>query len=221
LQPQADFLLDELFALGVLLVCLWLIEEAGWTLAAALPLLAAAMLTKREGYMFAACLLAAALLVTFRQRRASWPRLIVLGLLAGAATIPWRVLLAVRDLGADGPEAGGSVFSNFDRAWPSFRLALSTLFDFHIWLAVVPLLVFAIALAFASGAHRLPTFAALLCLFCVAGLTWSTWAFPSFPITKEAALNPIVRVSGGLVVSAAVLIPLLLARIKRRAVSMP
>jgi hypothetical protein len=74
--------------------------------------------------------------------------------------------------------------------------------------------VFLIALlaAFACHDRELPVFAGVLFVLCVAALTWSTWAFPSLPITKEAALNPIVRFSGALVLAAAALVPLLVAR---------
>ncbi len=212
LQPQADFLLDELVALGVLLVALWLMERDDWALWGATLVLAAAMLTKREGYVFAACIVAAALITDLGRGRASSLKLVIAGLVAVAATVPWRVVLAVRDLSGGGPEAGGTgLLSNLDRAWPSLRLALSALFDFHIWLVVLPLLVLVVILAFAGGERRLSIFAAFLCVLCLAGLTWSTWAFPSLPITKEPALNPIVRFSGGLVLSAASLVPLLLA----------
>jgi len=212
LQPQADFLLDELFAVAVLLVAVWLVVRADWMLAAATPLLGAAMLTKREGYMFAACLVAAALVASFWDARVTWPKLIVAALIAAAVTVPWHVFVAAHDLGNGASVVGGGILSNPGRAWPSFRLALSTLFDFHIWLVVIPLLVAAIVLAFAGGARRLPAYATCLSVFCLAGLTWSTWAFPSFPFTKEAAVNPIVRVSGGLVLWAATLTPLLLLR---------
>jgi hypothetical protein len=211
LQPQADFLLDELFALGVLLVGIWLLEREEWMLVCAALLLAAAMLTKREGYMFAACLVVAAFVAVARTPTARW-KLLVAALVAALATVPWRAFLLIRDLSGGGPEAGGTgLFSNLDRAWPSLRLALSTLFDFHLWLLVAPLLALAILLAFVGGTAVLGRFAAVLSVLCIAGFTWSTWAFPSLPITKEAALNPIVRLSGGLVVSAAALVPLLLA----------
>ena len=37
-----------------------------------------------------------------------------------------------------------------------------------------------------------------------------TWAFPELPFTKDGAVNPIARVSGGLVLGFAGLLPLLL-----------
>ena len=53
LEPQADFLLDYLFALAALLVALWLVERRTWQLCLASLFLAGAMLTKREGQLLA------------------------------------------------------------------------------------------------------------------------------------------------------------------------
>ena len=197
LQPLADLTLDELFVVGTLCLTLWLLERRTWHLAAATLLLAGAMLTKREGYLYAASAIVAGLVVTWPGRRADWPRLIAVGLLAAAATMPWRILLALRDLPGGGPEAGGSgLFSHVDRAWPSLRLALDSMFDFGIWLVAAPLTLVAVILAFAAGARRLPTFVALLYAFAIVGFTWTSWAFPSVPLTTNPALNPIVRLTG-------------------------
>jgi hypothetical protein len=219
-QATADFVLDELFVLGALLLALWLVDRTNAQLAAVTLLFAGAMLTKREGYLYVASAILAAILVTWRDRRFAWPRLFVVGIVAVAATVPWRILLAVRHLGGGGPEAGGTgLFSHFDRAWPSLRLALSTIFDFHIWLVAVPLLLLAVAAAFAAGARRLPAYTSLLVGFAVIGFTWATWAFPSLGISKNPALNPIVRLTGEVAILGVALTPLLLARAWRDPVS--
>jgi hypothetical protein len=216
LQAQADFLLDGFFALAALLLALWIRDRADWQLGAAALFLAAAMLTKREGYVLGVCALLAAAAVTGSQARSSWPRLLGVGIIAAAATVPWRVLLFARDLEGGGPEAGGlGLLSHAERAWPSLRLTLATLFDFQIWLVVVPVLVLAIIAAYIAGERQISTFAAVLALLCIGAFTWSTWAFPSLPITKEPALNPIVRFSGALVLTAMGLVPLLLANLER------
>jgi hypothetical protein len=212
LQPQADFLLDEFFALGALMVALWLLDGERWQIGLAAVFGAAAMLTKREGYVLVACLFVASLAASGRVR-GRWRSVAAVAVIAAAAAAPWRAFLAVRDLSGGAPEAGGTgLLSNADRAWPSLRLTLSTLFDFEIWLVVMPVLIVALVGAFAVRDRRLPTFVAVLGTLCIAAFTWSTWAFPSLAITKEAALNPIVRFSGALIVSAAVLTPLLLTR---------
>jgi hypothetical protein len=213
LQPQADFLLDEFFALGALLTALWVLERRGWELALAGFFGAAALLTKREGYVLVACLFIAALVAGRR-----WS-VVLVGAATLAAVIPWRVFLALRGLSGGGPEAGGTgLLDHAGRAWPSFRLALSTVFDFDIWLVAMPVLLVAVVAAFLAGEHALAIFVSVLSLLCLASFTWSTWAFPSLAITKDAALNPIVRFSGALVISSAVLAPLLLGRARQGAI---
>jgi hypothetical protein len=210
LQAQADFLVEELLAVAALLLALWLLDRSDWQLVAAGILLAAAMLSKREGTLFGACIVLAALGATWPQRRSAWPRLVAVGLAAFAATLPWWILLHVRGLGAETPEAGAiGLFSHLDLAWPSLKLTFSTLFDYHQWLVVAPVAVLAIAGAFAAGARRLPGYAALLFVFGIAALTYSSWAFPSIPITK-APVNPIIRLTGWLVLVTPAVIPLVL-----------
>jgi hypothetical protein len=212
LQPLADFALDELFVVATLCLALWLLERRTWQLAVATVLLAGAMLAKREGYLYAASAIVAAIVVTWPQRRTDWPRLVAVGLLAAAATVPWRILLAVRELPGGGPQAGGSgLLSHADRAWPSLRLALDSMFDFGIWLVAVPLTIVAVVLAFAAGARRLPVYVALLYAFAVVGFTWTSWAFPSVPLTTNPALNPIVRLTGEAALLMPAFVPLLLA----------
>jgi hypothetical protein len=211
LQEEGDFVLDEMFALGALLVGLWLLERRGWQLAAAAVFLGAAMSTKREGYLLSACIVLAALVASWPAVRAAWPRLLLAAAVAVALSAPWRVLLVVRDLPRGGPEAGGTgLFDHADRAWPSFRLALSTIFDFDIWLVVVPLGLVAIAVAIASGRRLLGVYGLLLFVLAVVAFAWTTWAFPSLPITKEAALNPIPRLTGSLAFALTALAPVLL-----------
>jgi hypothetical protein len=214
--PLADFALDEFFAVATLCLTLWLLERRNWQLAGAVVLLAAAMLTKREGYLYGATAIVAALAVTWSARRTAWPRLVAAGVLAAAATVPWRILVATRHYAGGGPEAGGTgLFAHADRAWPSLRLALSSMFDFGIWLVTVPLLLCAVAVAFAAGARRLPSYVVALVVLAVAGYTWTTWAFPTVPITKNASLNPIVRLTGELALLTPALVPLLLATTTR------
>ena len=212
LAPQADLLLDYFVALAALLVALWLVERQTYQLVTAAALLSAAMLTKREGYLLTACIGAAALIASWREWRWAWPRLAVALVAAFVPTLSWRIWFTSRDVTGEAPEAGGlGLFDHLDRAWPSLRLALSALFDADLWLVAAPLGVLAVVLAFVAGARRLPAYAALVTLFMVAGFTWVTWSFPSLPITKDGALNPIVRLTGALILTFAALVPLLLA----------
>lgn len=211
-QPQADILLDELFALGAVFVALWLTERRGWQLSAASLVLAAAMLTKREAFLLSACIVLAALAVTVRDARRAWLRLVVVGLSAFLPSIPWRVWFEAHGLPADTPEAGGTgLFHHLDRAWPSLQLTLRDLFSYQLWLVVAPLMMAAVVAAFLAGRRLLPSYVAVMFALGVAGFTWITWAFPSLPITENAALNPISRAVGSLVIASCGLVPLLLA----------
>jgi hypothetical protein len=211
LAPQADLLLDYFVALGALLVGLWLLERQTYQLIAGSALLSAAMLTKREGYLLVACIVGAALVASWREWRWTWSRLGLAAAAAFAVTVPWRVWITVHDASGEGPEAGGfGLFDHLDRAWPSLRLAVSVLFDDGLWLVVAPLGLVALALALVAGARRLPIYVGLLAAFMIAGFTWVTWSFPSLPITKDGALNPISRLTGALVLTFVALVPLLL-----------
>ncbi|MEP6893438.1 MAG: hypothetical protein ABI927_06615, partial [Gaiellaceae bacterium] len=212
LQPQGDLLLDEFFALGAVLVALWLTERGAWQLRAASLLLAGAMLTKREGFLLAACIVVAALGVTVRDARRSWPKLALVALVPVLLSIPWRIWFGAHGLPGDGPEAGGTgLFHHLDRLWPSLELTLRDVFSYGRWLVVAPLLVVAIVAAFLAGKRVLPGYVAILLTVAVAGFTWITWAFPSLPITEDPAVNPISRAVGSLVIASSGLVPLLLA----------
>jgi hypothetical protein len=210
--PQADFVLDYFFALGALLMALWLLEREAWQLPAATVLLAGSALAKRDGYLLAACVIAAAMIASARERRLAWPRLGVSAVVVVAAWVAWQAWFRSRDLPAEGPGGGAfGIFDHTDRAWPSLRLTLSTLFDYSLWLLVIPLAIAAILLAFAAGAKRLPGYAAVLYGSSALGFVWTTWAFVENPITKDESVNPIIRLSGSLILASAALIPLLLA----------
>jgi hypothetical protein len=213
LEPQADFLLDYLFALGALLVALWLLERNPWQLAVATLFLGAAMLTKREGQLLAACVIAAALVASLRNRRFAWPRLALASACAFAIALPWRLWFTSHDLTGEFPVNGFTgLFQTTDRAWPAFESVVATAFDAGLWIAVPPLTVVAIALAFLGGARMLPTYAALLYGLALAGFTWVLWSFTELdlPIEQDEGVNPIVRLTAGLVILSAAFLPLIL-----------
>jgi hypothetical protein len=213
LDPQADFLLDYFFALAALLVALWLVEREPWLLMTAAIFMAAAVMTKREGQLLVACVVVAGGVASWRRWRYAWPRL---GLVAGfavAALVPWRIWFSSRDLTGDLPSAGAlALFHNVDRGWPAFQSAVSTLFDYDLWLIVVPLVLIGVVLAFLAGARTLPTYALTLYALVLAGLAWVLWSFTELelPFVQDEGVNPIVRLSASLVVASAAILPLLL-----------
>jgi hypothetical protein len=213
LEPQADFLLDYFFALAALLVVLWLLERQPWQLASASLLLGAAMLTKREGQLFALCVVVAGLVASWRDARWAWPRLALAGGCAVALAIPWRVWFSSRDIEGEFPHAGVlGLLDHLDRPWPALRSVVGAAVDYDLWLLVLPLVAFAIVLAFLAGARIVPIFALLLYGLMLLGFTWVLWAFVELelPFVQDEGVNPVVRLTGSLVVVSAALLPLLL-----------
>ncbi len=212
LTPQADVLVDALFAVGALLLALWLRDGRGWRLAAAAVLFAGAGLTKREGLLFAAAALVVALAVSLVARRAGWPRLLAVAAVVGAAAVPWRLWYRSNGIGGEAPTnvgAGGSL----GRAGDSLRLSFDVFFDTTLW-SVVPI-VFLIALgaALVWGDRRVAAFLTALLGLVFLGGAWVTYSYRGVPITADEALNPIVRYTGATVLLAAVSMPLLLASV--------
>jgi hypothetical protein len=213
LDPQADFLLDYVFALAALLVALWLAERQPWQLASASLLLGAAMLTKRDGLLLAGCVILAALVASWRDRRYAWPRIGLTAACAVAAAVPWRIWFSSRDLSGELPATGLSgMLESVDRAWPAFRSVLSTALDYDLWLVVLPVVLASVVLAFVAGARALPAFALVLYGSLIAGFTAVLWSFTELelPFVQDEGVNPIVRLTGSLVVLSAALVPLLL-----------
>ena len=213
LDPQADFLLDYFFALAALLVALWLVEREPWLLATAAVFMGAALLAKRDGQLLVACIVVAALVGSLRQWRYAWPRLGLAVAVAAAVAIPWRVWFTSRDLTGELPSAGLLALVDYpDRGWPAFESVVTAAFDYDLWLVVVPLVAVAVVLAFVSGARVLPAYALTLYALAIAGFTWVLWSFVELevPFTQDEGVNPIVRLSGSLVVASAAIVPLLL-----------
>ena len=213
LDPQADFLLDYLFALAALLVALWLVDREPWLLATATVFMGAALLTKRDGQLFVACILAAGLVGSARHWRYALPRLALAGAVAAAMAIPWRIWFTSRDLTGELPSAGlFALFDYSERGWPAFESAITATLDFDLWLIAVPLVGVAIVLAFIAGGRVLPAYTLTLYALVIAGITWVLWSFTELelPFVQDEGVNPIVRLSGSLVIASAALLPLLL-----------
>ena len=213
LDPQADFLLDYFFAVAALLVAFWLVEREPWLLETASVFMAAALLTKREGQLLVACIVLAAVVGSWRRWRFAWPRLALAAAVAIAAAIPWRIWFSSRDLTGELPADGAlGLFDHLDRGWPAFESAITTIFDYDLWLVVVPLVGAGVVLAYVAGARILPTYTLTLYALVTAGLTWVLWSFTELelPFVQDEGVNPIVRLSGSLVVVSAALLPLLL-----------
>jgi hypothetical protein len=217
LTPQADFLLDYFVVTAAVLLVNWVDDGHRWQLASAALLLAGAGLTKREGLMLAACVFAAALVVSCTRWRARWPGLVAAAAAVALAAVPWRVWYAAHGIGSELPPTGIVGALDGRRLGPSLRLAFDVLFDAGLWSLVVPLGLAAIALAILGRAATPAVFAAVLLILMTLGGAWVTWVFPELPITAEEAANPIVRYTQAAVLLIAALTPLLLGAAWRRA----
>ena len=116
----ADVPMGYFVALSALLVFLWIDERKAWHLTAGTVFLSGAMLTKREGILFAACVLFAGFAASFADRRRLWPRLLAAGLAAYALVLPWTIWFTAQGLPATGFDTGYvGVVSSLDRVWPA------------------------------------------------------------------------------------------------------
>jgi hypothetical protein len=163
--------------------------------------------------LLVACVVVAALVGSVRQWRYAWPRLALAAAVAIAMAIPWRVWFTSRDLTGELPSAGVLALLDYpDRGWPALESVLTATFDYDLWLVVVPLFAVAVVLAFLAGARVLSAYALTLYVLALAGFTWVLWSFIELevPLTQDEGVNPIVRLSGSLVVASAAIVPLLL-----------
>ena len=76
----------------------------------------------------------------------------------------------------------------------------------------MPIVAAVVVLAFVAGARLVPTYALVLYLTVIAGLTWVLWSFTELelPFVQDEGVNPIVRLSASLVIASACIVPLLL-----------
>jgi hypothetical protein len=213
LHTMGDLPLDYFFVTSALCLALWLIDREPWLLASFGILLAAALAIKREGQMLAACLVVAALLATWRERRVWLP---IVGAAAAAylVNLPWRIWWSAHDFPSDAPPLGlRELPSHADRAWPGFRQVVDLLFSYDMWLLAVPLAILAACLLLTRRRYELPILYLLTTVFGVAGFTWIVWSFPEFGLTlHDVRPTPIPRAIGALVLLAVAFTPLLLAR---------
>jgi hypothetical protein len=207
LAPLADVLVDLLVVVAALLVALWIRDTAGWRLAAAGVLLAGAVNTKREGIVFAACILVAAFVAS---RPRLWPPLALTSLAVGLAVVPWRIWTERHDISSGAP----SSFET-DRLAGALRLSSDVLYSNARWSVLPVVATIALGAAAVWGDRRLAAYVGVLGLLLFAGGVWSTVGFPELAISADESGNPIVRYTGSLIFLAAVATPLLLASVWR------
>jgi hypothetical protein len=209
---EADLLLDYFFVLAAVLVVYWILDGSRWQLVAATFLLCGMVLTKREGLLLAAVLVATGFLASARQWRSAWPALGVAAAAVAAVAAPWRIWYLVHGVSGEAPTGGGlDPTENTERLWPSFRLAFDVLLSSDYWSVIIPVALGALVLAALVRAYVLAVFFGALVAFVTLGGGWITWAIPELEITQELRGNPIVRYMGSAALLCAAASPLLLA----------
>jgi hypothetical protein len=211
MTTYADVPLGYLVAIATLLVAFWVVERHPWQLGCAALLLAAGMSTKREGALFAASVISAALAATAADGKRSWRPLLLTGGAAVTLTLPWRIWFTAEGLPSDAPSTGylGSL-GQPGRVWPSLSLVVRTLFDQGLWPFVAAVAIAAVVLAALARAWRLAAYAAVFVGAAVLACAWAIWSNTSLSFSEDDSLNPIVRLTGTTILSVAVLTPLLL-----------
>ena len=217
LVTEADLFLDYLFALAALLVLLWLLDHERWRLVIATLGMCGMVLTKREGLLLAAVLVAAALLASVRTWRSAWPPLIAASTVVVLVAIPWRVWYIAHGVAGEAPQNLDP--TDTERLWPSLRLAFDVLFSSQYWSVIVPIAIGALALSVIVRAYAAAVFVGALGLLVTLGGGWVTWAIPELEITQELGANPIVRYMGAAALLCVAASPLLLAEAWRAATS--
>jgi len=103
-----------------------------------------------------------------------------------------------------------------DRLWAALDVSFDVLYSTALW-SVLPL-VATIALGAAAvwGDRRLTAYVGVLALVLFAGGVWSTAGIEEFSLSADESGNPIVRLTGSIVLLAAVATPLLLTSVWRR-----
>jgi hypothetical protein len=145
--------------------------------------------------------------------RAAWPYALAVVVVPLAVTVPWRVWFGRRSLSGGGPESGPlALFDHLDRVGPSLRLVLETIADPGLWSLVFVIAILSVAAALVAGERRVAVFALAFTVLACAGFTWVEWSFPSLPLTKTGALNPIPRLVGAALVPLGLVVPVLLSR---------
>jgi hypothetical protein len=208
LAPQGDFALDYFFAAAGLCLALWALRREPWLLVCATVLLAGAVASKREGYLFSAALLLGVAAATWGQRRWAWPRLAVAAIVAGVSSVPWEVWRSRHHI--PGQLAGTNASAVADRFGAAASSVSQILFGYHFWLVAVPLGLAAAALLLVGGHRNVGVLYLVTLALGWLGLVWTLAAGVDFTLGPLSDQNPAPRGSGALALLTLALTPLML-----------
>lgn len=206
---HADALLAYEVALAAVLLLSWLETRASWQCVAASTLLAGALLTKRDGLLFVACVLLAAFAASWLQRGWAWPRLVAASAsVAGIGAVWW---IAEPRLGDTAPSGGASsVLDDPARFAGALRLTIESALDSTTSSSVVVFTLLALALAAAVGSRRIPAFVLVFMGFAFAGVAAVITTEVAFELSREPVASPVDRLVVVPLVTLAAVLPLLL-----------
>ncbi len=211
-SPQADLTMDYFFAGGGLCLVVWLSRREPWLLVCGAVLLAAAMSTKRESYLFAGALLVGLLVVTARQARRAWPRLALVVGLAALASVPWVLWRSHHQLG--GQLQGTSTAELGSRLAPAARSVAEIIFGTGFWSLAVPAALAAALLALVAGRGSHAAVVYLVTLVISYGGMVAILAIGiDYTLGAHSDQNPIPRAAGALALLSVALGPALLAEL--------
>ena len=204
----ADMPLAVFVAAGVVCLSCWLVDDERPLLLLATLFLAAAVLTKNEGPLFAAAAYAASLAVAGRRRLA----VLVSAAVVGLVYAPWKLYVSAHHLGAPDYDLSKSfdvswVTGRLDRALPAAHGLLDRMLDRDRVSFVFVLAVVVVVCALVRGHRRLGAFAAGFGVLSFVGLTW-IYVLTPYELSSFLSTNA-DRVVLSLVVALGALAPLL------------
>jgi hypothetical protein len=206
-----DWTLHFFFVLAALFMVRWVRTQEPWLLCGYGVMLAAMLATKREGALFAVCLVGGALAATaFTPRR--WPAILGVSAVASATSIPWRLWWSSRHLEPDLPGSALDLTSNLDRIRPAYVIVFRLLFTYDFWLLAVPVALAAavICLTLAGAARQSAVFYLATMFLGVNAMMWIIWAVPSVSLDTKNSTTPVPRTIGSLALLSALVAPLLI-----------
>jgi hypothetical protein len=204
-----DLPLGFAVAAMVLLLALWLQDQADWQVVAAAVLGAGAVLTKREGLVFLVCAVIAAFVGSLDRVRLVWLRLLAVVSAGVAAALVWQLWLSAHHLHGNGPSGGLHFLSDLGRGWDSLHTVVHNLFTFDLWLVSMTIGIAAAGLCMLAKAWREGLYLIAVMALFVAGSAVILWSDPTLQLTD---VNVVSRLAGTTALSVVVLTPLALQR---------
>lgn len=217
LERTADWPLDLFFGVAACALLVWVLTRETWLVVVFCLGLSAALLTKREGLLLAACLVAAGLLAADARRRSTWLAILGATAVAYLPAIPWRLWWTSRHLPGDTPPGGlvHATFTGLGQAPRAFELVAQLTFRYGFWLGTAPLALAAAIVCLRASNRRAAVFFLAAFGLTFIGWAWENWAFVSegYPITSDPSLNPTNRTVASLVVLSTVAAPVLVGQL--------